>query len=69
MDCRCNEATELYGDEADRYATEHLVAGRSDTARLEQRFSCPDTGRVWKLDYPDRTEREPGQARLRTEPA
>ena len=68
MDCRCNDATEFYGDEAERYAAEHLTAGEADPARFEERFSCPDTGRVWLLDYPERTEREPGQARLRAEP-
>ncbi len=69
MECRCNDATEFYGDEAERYAREHLTAEEADSARFEERFSCPDTGRAWLLDYPERTEREPGQARLRADPA
>ena len=63
MDCRCNEATELYGDEAETYAAGHLVVGEAEN-RGEERFSCPDTGRRWLLDRPDDT----GQARLRREP-
>ena len=32
---------------------------------MEELYACPDTGQRWLLDYPERTEREPGQARLR----
>jgi hypothetical protein len=65
VDCRCDTVTELYGNEAEEYARGHLVAGRSASEPPEERFSCPDTGREWVLDYPDRTERELAQARLR----
>lgn len=64
MSCRCNDVTELYGDEAERYAREHL---RTDEVRgdtFEELLACPDTGAQWRLDFPERTEREPGQARL-----
>jgi hypothetical protein len=64
MACRCNEVTELYGDEAETYAAEHLRRTETRTDALEESYSCPDTGAGWLLDYPDRTEREPGQARL-----
>ena len=42
MDCRCNEATELYGSEAVDYAATHL---RSDGDGGG--FVCPDTGAQW----------------------
>ena len=64
MDCRCNDATEFYGQEAESYARDHLATDEVRTDAFEELLSCPDTGRRWKLDYPDRTEREPGQARL-----
>jgi hypothetical protein len=64
MDCRCNEATEFYGDEAESYARDHLVTDEVRSEAFEELLSCPDTGRQWRLDYPERTEREPGQARL-----
>ena len=66
MDCRCDTVTELYGSEAEAYAGEHLHAEGSASEPPEQRFACPDTGRRWLLDYPDRNERELGQARLRS---
>ena len=66
MSCRCDAVTELYGDEAETYAREHLHSHGTDSERFEERLSCPDTGRAWLLEYPERTEREPGQARLRT---
>ena len=68
MACRCSTVNELYGREAEEYVSEHLRREETRTEELEEGFSCPDTGRVWLLDYPDRTERELGQARLRAEP-
>ena len=65
MECRCHEVTELYGREAEEYAASHLHRDETDTARLEERFSCPDTGSRWLLDYPEQTDGDPGQARLR----
>ena len=52
MDCRCTEATELYGTEAVEYAATHLEA-------VGDGFQCPDTGRHWQLDTGD-----PDQPRL-----
>ena len=70
MSCRCDTVTELYGDEAEGYAAEHLHAEPAGAGELEQRFACPDTGRRWTLDYPDRRgDRELGQARLAADPA
>jgi hypothetical protein len=64
MACRCNDVTELYGDDAERYAREHLHTDEVRTEAFEELLSCPDTGARWRLDYPERTEREPGAARL-----
>jgi hypothetical protein len=64
VSCRCNDVAELYGDEAETYARDHLVADAVRTDAFEEDLSCPDTGSRWRLDYPERTEREPGQARL-----
>ena len=65
MECRCTSVTELYGSEAEEYAAEHLRREETDSGPLADRFACPDTGRRWELDYPEATEEEPGQARLR----
>jgi hypothetical protein len=64
VDCRCNEATEFYGDEAEAYAREHLVSDEVRSDAFEEILSCPNTGRRWRLDYPERTKDDPGQARL-----
>ncbi len=66
MECRCNGVTELYGSEAEEYAAQHLRPDGTRAERLEEDFLCPDTGRRWLLDYPDRTDADPGQARLRS---
>ena len=65
MECRCNELTEAYGTEAEDYAREHLVSGEVRSDAFEEDLSCPDTGARFTLDFPERTRREPGQARLR----
>lgn len=39
--CRCTEAEELCGPEAEAYAAEHLVLA-------EGAFACPDTGARWQ---------------------
>ena len=59
MDCRCNEATEFYGNEAEQYARDHLVTDEVRTEAFGELLSCPDTGRRWQLGYD-----EDGQARL-----
>jgi hypothetical protein len=63
--CPCNELTEAYGREAEQYARKHLHTDTVRTEAFEEDLSCPDTGARFTLDYPERTEREPGQARLR----
>jgi hypothetical protein len=56
VECRCNEATEVYGSEAVEYAATHLQADGDG-------FVCPDTGRRWQLDSTD-----PDQQRLVVRP-
>jgi hypothetical protein len=65
MECRCNDAMEFDGQEAEAYVSGHLVRDETDAEALEERYSCPDTGKPWILDWPDGTDRELGQARLR----
>ena len=52
MQCRCNEATQFHGDEAELYAAGHLVAEARVAGGLES-FSCPDTGVRWELRRED----------------
>jgi hypothetical protein len=65
MDCRCKELTEAYGNEAEAYAREHLHTDEVRTEAFEEDLSCSDTGARFTLDYPEQTQRDPGQARLR----
>ena len=48
MECRCRDATEFRGDEAELYAAGHLVA-ESVAAGQAETFACPDTGKRWRL--------------------
>ncbi len=64
--CRCPSIAELDGEEAEEYVTGHLRRDERRTERFEELYACPDTGRRWVLDYPDRTESDSGQARLRS---
>ena len=63
--CRCPELTELYGNDAESYARDHLRTDEVRSDAFEELLSCADTGTLWLLDYPEHTDREPGQARLR----
>ena len=66
VECLCTQATELYGNEADRYAAGHLVRDRTIDDELRATYSCPDTGRRWELDFPpDVPDGDAGDARLR----
>jgi hypothetical protein len=67
VECRCNDAMEFNGQEAEDYASGHLVRDETRTEQLQELYSCPDTGKRWILEWPDATEREPGPARLRAE--
>lgn len=64
MECRCQTMNEAFGTEAEEYAAGHLVRGEANTESMTEQYSCPDTGRRFVLDWPERTDREPGQARL-----
>jgi hypothetical protein len=65
MACRCNDAMEFQGQDAEDYVQAHLVRDETRDEALEEVYSCPDTGKRWLLDWPNASEREPGQARLR----
>ena len=65
MECRCQTMNEAFGTDAEVYAGEHLVRGEADDDAMVEQYSCPDTGRRFLLDWPERTEADPGQARLR----
>jgi hypothetical protein len=65
--CRCNDFTELQGRDAEEYVDSHLRLESTDDEKLVERYVCSDTGMRWTLDWPGRTEREPGQARLLAE--
>jgi hypothetical protein len=54
MECRCNEADEFTGAEAEAYLADHLVADADGT------YTCPDTGARWQVD--ERTD--PAQPRI-----
>ena len=53
MECRCGDATEFYGTEAEAYLAEHLQATSDGT------YACPDTGARWQVE-----ESDPAQERL-----
>ena len=55
MDCRCNDATEFYGNEAEQYARDHLLTDEVRTDAFEELLSCPDTGARWELVEEQRT--------------
>ncbi len=66
MKCRCTNAIEFYGREAQQYAAAQLVRDETAEDELRATYSCPDTGAVWELDFPPNDRRdEPGDARLR----
>jgi hypothetical protein len=54
MGCRCTDATEFYGQEAEAYLADHLVADADGT------YSCPDTGARWQVDE----QTDPNQQRI-----
>jgi len=65
MDCRCRELAESRGTVAEVYARRHLHTDEVRNDAFEELLSCPDTGARYSLDYPGRTQTDPGQARLR----
>ena len=66
MECRCDNATEFYGEEASAYASAHLVRDATIEDELRAAYTCPDTGRRWEMDFPpDEAGGDPGDARLR----
>ena len=41
MSCRCNDATELYGPEAETYARDHLHSQETRGDAFEEILACP----------------------------
>ena len=56
---------ELTASEAHEYAREHLEKGEVDDQQWSVVYRCPQTGRVWLLDYPHSDYHGGGAPRLR----
>ena len=54
MQCRCTDADEFDGTEAEAYLADHLVATADGT------YACPDTGARWEVD----AEADPAHSRI-----
>ena len=65
MTCRCEEVAELWDDEANAYADEHLEQVEVRASGWEILYRCPDTDRIWLEDYPHSGEHGGGSMRLR----
>lgn len=65
MTCRCEAVSLLSGDDARRYAAEHLEKIEVRADGWETLYRCPSTGRLWLKDYPRSAEQGGGPARLR----
>ena len=69
MQCRCATIERLDGQEAERYASEHLTLVERGRNNYEM-YQCTPTGFTWIMDFPlghwaaDRR----GRVRLRREP-
>ena len=71
LTCRCAQIRRLDGDEAHRYATEHLKLterGREPTGAED--YQCDQTQSSWVLDFPLRhwAANQRGRPRLRKLP-
>lgn len=67
MECRCQDITEIRGDEAFEYAERHLARVASE--RGAWLYRCPDTGQEWVLDAPKEWDTgHGGRGRLRRFP-
>lgn len=56
---------ELTANEAHEYAGEHLEKGEVDNRQWSVMYRCPQTGRLWLLDYPHSEYHGGGAPRLR----
>lgn len=65
MRCRCEEISELWGDEAKSYADKHLEQVEVRADGWEVLYRCPITGHHWLEDYPRGEEHGGGPMRLR----
>lgn len=53
MDCRCDELTQLVGEDAYRYANEHLHRLATDYSGWVTEYECPCSDNKWLMEYPD----------------
>ena len=65
MNCRCEDITELWDDEARNYADSHLEEVEIRASGWEVLYRCPVTARLWLEDYPRGSEHGGGPMRLR----
>jgi hypothetical protein len=66
--CRCDSSSELWDDEAIRYATEHLVEVAKLAGGWEKLYRCDKTGLCWVMDWPEGQLQGGGPRRLRKAP-
>lgn len=65
MVCECAALSGLTGDGAKQYASEHLVQEAVNEAEWTIEYRCPESGRLWVLDYPDAEYHGGGSPQLR----
>lgn len=66
--CKCEEITELEGNEALDYIDSHLVKIKVDGKNWEITYKCPFTAIKWLKDYPHSEYHGGGSPRLRKLP-
>ena len=69
MQCGCETIERLDGQEAERYASEHLTLVERGRDNYEM-YQCDASGRSWIMDFPygHWAEDRRGRVRLRREP-
>lgn len=65
MRCMCDAVYALTGNDADRYAREHLEELGVDVVNWTVSYKCPDTERRWLRDFPHAELQGGGPPRLR----
>lgn len=67
-ECRCEEISELEGNDALDYIESHLIKIKVDGKKWEITFKCPLTDIMWLKDYPHSEYHGGGSPRLRKLP-
>lgn len=71
VECRCSDLAELRGEDARRYAADHLrLIERARDPDSAEDYQCDETRTAWVIDYPSRNEANDrrGEPRLRRLP-